>query len=251
MSYTKHTWSARQGTGLNRFSDQNGDYWELTPAPTSITQQGTPFSADWLNNIENGLDFVSNPVELANGSDLNDYPDGIFCQMISQNTSNMTNIPQKRGFYMWAYKSGLYGFQRILFYAIKKEYVRSLIGGTWSDWIPMDGIEEKGTSGIWEYVKYSDGKAEAWGVTDITPASPSSLSGFYYKYTSGINLPFTFVSLNFFAPTISKTVGGAAFGEGNLTLPVSNATAVQVLTMQTNSSGSTHTINLYVRGTWK
>lgn len=55
MAYTKHTWVDRQGIGLNKFTDQNGNEYEFTPNPDSITQTGTPFSAAWMNNIENGL----------------------------------------------------------------------------------------------------------------------------------------------------------------------------------------------------
>ena len=53
MAYTPNTWVARAGTGLNRFSYvMDGDYIYLTPAPVSVQDPGTPFSVDWMNNIE-------------------------------------------------------------------------------------------------------------------------------------------------------------------------------------------------------
>lgn len=55
MAYSKNTWKARVGTGLNRFVDQNGNYLYLTPSPESVEETGTPFSAEWMNNIENGI----------------------------------------------------------------------------------------------------------------------------------------------------------------------------------------------------
>lgn len=54
MAYAANTWRARQGTGLNRYQDQNGAYITLTSAPNEITQEGTPFSAEWMNHLEQG-----------------------------------------------------------------------------------------------------------------------------------------------------------------------------------------------------
>ena len=55
MAYTKNTWLPRIGTGLNKFTDQNGNEWTLTSAPTEVQQAGTPFTADWMNHIEVGV----------------------------------------------------------------------------------------------------------------------------------------------------------------------------------------------------
>ena len=68
MAYQKNTWVARTGTNLNRFLDQNGNELILTPAPSEVLQQGTPFSVDWMNNIEEGIESVSNEADnTANG----------------------------------------------------------------------------------------------------------------------------------------------------------------------------------------
>ena len=55
MAYNKHTWVARQGVGLNKFTDQNGNRYEFTPSPDEVTQPGTPFSAEWMNEMEDGI----------------------------------------------------------------------------------------------------------------------------------------------------------------------------------------------------
>lgn len=55
MAYTPNTWVDRVGVGLNRFTDQDGKQYEFTPNPVSITQIGTPFSAAWMNHIEQGI----------------------------------------------------------------------------------------------------------------------------------------------------------------------------------------------------
>ena len=48
MAYQKNVWQDRVGVGLNRFVDQNGNEYEFTPAPVSVTSEGTPFSAAWM-----------------------------------------------------------------------------------------------------------------------------------------------------------------------------------------------------------
>jgi hypothetical protein len=55
VAYNKHTWVARQGIGLNKFTDQNGNRYEFTPSPDEVTQPGTPFSAEWMNEMEDGI----------------------------------------------------------------------------------------------------------------------------------------------------------------------------------------------------
>lgn len=55
MAYNKHTWAAREGKGLNKFTDQNGKVYEFTPTPDEVTQPGTPFSAQWMNEMEEQL----------------------------------------------------------------------------------------------------------------------------------------------------------------------------------------------------
>ncbi|MBS6475446.1 MAG: hypothetical protein KH354_05635 [Clostridiales bacterium] len=52
MSFNKKTWKARQGVGLNKFSDGNGNMLVLTNTPDSITEVGDSFSADNMNDLE-------------------------------------------------------------------------------------------------------------------------------------------------------------------------------------------------------
>lgn len=56
MSYTPFNWLARIGQGLNIFTDQRtGQVLELNSTPTSIDQEGTPFSVTRMNALEQGL----------------------------------------------------------------------------------------------------------------------------------------------------------------------------------------------------
>ena len=63
MAYQKNVWQDRVGVGLNRFVDQNGNEYEFTPAPVSVTSEGTPFSAAWMNHIEEGIETASDALE--------------------------------------------------------------------------------------------------------------------------------------------------------------------------------------------
>ena len=53
FEYSLNYWEAQTGTGLNKFYDSiSGNTLELTQTPDSITQAGTPFSAAWMNALE-------------------------------------------------------------------------------------------------------------------------------------------------------------------------------------------------------
>ena len=67
MSYTPNTWIARTGANLNKFTDQNGNEYVFTPAPGNVVTAGTPFSADWMNNLEQGV--AANDTALAGKQD--------------------------------------------------------------------------------------------------------------------------------------------------------------------------------------
>lgn len=59
MAYTPNSWAARSVQYPNRFQTAGGDYITLTPAPGTIAAEGTPFSADWMNHIEQGIAALS------------------------------------------------------------------------------------------------------------------------------------------------------------------------------------------------
>jgi len=57
MAYTKTNWLARAGNGLNRFkkSQETASSVVLTPDPENVTVPGTPFTAENMNHIEEGI----------------------------------------------------------------------------------------------------------------------------------------------------------------------------------------------------
>lgn len=115
MAYTPNEWKARQGTGLNRFQDQNGDFWEFTAAPAEITQAGTPFSADWMNHIEqelgsegqpNGIATLGTDGKLEAGQVPKQYPNGIW---FTENGNNEFPGLAYNGTALWLGGSALSG----------------------------------------------------------------------------------------------------------------------------------------------
>ncbi|MDR0475912.1 MAG: hypothetical protein LBH43_19880 [Treponema sp.] len=58
MAYTKTKWAPRQGSGLNRFtkSQETAASVVLTPDPENVTAPGTPFTAENMNHIEEGIE---------------------------------------------------------------------------------------------------------------------------------------------------------------------------------------------------
>ncbi|MDR0443282.1 MAG: hypothetical protein LBH44_07750 [Treponema sp.] len=57
MAYEKQEWKPRVGTGKNRFrkDKETEEYVYLTNEPESIAEPGTPFSAERMNHIEQGI----------------------------------------------------------------------------------------------------------------------------------------------------------------------------------------------------
>lgn len=56
MAYEKQSWLARTGVKLNRFKDLlSGKYFELQAEPETIEQEGTAFTAERMNHMEDGI----------------------------------------------------------------------------------------------------------------------------------------------------------------------------------------------------
>jgi hypothetical protein len=65
MAYVKTAWAPRQGVNLNRFtkSQETETSVVLTPDPEEVTVPGTPFSADNMNHIEEGIEAAHEGIE--------------------------------------------------------------------------------------------------------------------------------------------------------------------------------------------
>ena len=76
----------------------------------------------------------------------------------------------------------------------KSHYRRNYVNGSWSKWIEIPIIIEEGTSGIWTYRKWSDGRAEVVGKINQYNININTALGGWYRSASidGINYPYPF-----------------------------------------------------------
>ncbi|MBS6475390.1 MAG: hypothetical protein KH354_05345, partial [Clostridiales bacterium] len=76
MAYVKKTWKARQGVGLNKYTDSvSGQVFELQNTPDSISQVGDAFTAANMNDLENRIDEGKVDKIPGKGLSTNDYTD--------------------------------------------------------------------------------------------------------------------------------------------------------------------------------
>lgn len=265
MPYTPNTWVARQGTDLNRFQDQDGNFITLTQAPTEVITQGTPFSADWMNHIEQGIaenSALLTPVLIPNNSDLDDYSDnGTYYNGTTANTSNIANIPEKLAFWMDVKKTGSAGWatQRILFPTNGHEYIRyySSWSAAWTNWVMIGGVDcviSQGTSGIWHFEKWRNGKAECWGKATVS-GTFTLVKNSWYAITDGSWTTINFPSGLFIASPECNITGHLS---SNWNYPLGwignlSASALEFLPVLAGQSSSSVTVSYHIRavGTWK
>lgn len=66
MAYSKQTWTDLTGTGLNKYSiADSGNKKVLTWNPDSVTNAGTPVTAERMNHIEDGIVAVETKADSA------------------------------------------------------------------------------------------------------------------------------------------------------------------------------------------
>ena len=74
-NYIRRFWKARAGTNLNKFtkSSETASSVILENAPDAITEAGTPFTADAMQNIENGIENGYKEIFSALGAGVKNY----------------------------------------------------------------------------------------------------------------------------------------------------------------------------------
>jgi hypothetical protein len=60
-------------------------------------------------------------------------------------------------------------------------WVRRYYSGTWSDWAEIPAVAESGTSGIWAYTKWTDGRVELSGDYTIADVACTTALGSWYR----------------------------------------------------------------------
>ena len=73
MAYTKQTWIAREGVNLKKYTkaSETATTVILTNTPDSISVEGTPFSVDRMNHIEDGIESAHNNIDALEITDPN------------------------------------------------------------------------------------------------------------------------------------------------------------------------------------
>ena len=132
----------------------------------------------------------------------------------------------------------------------KSNFRRHYVNGTgWSEWIEEPVIVEKGTSGIWQYVKYSDGSAECWGKYSIADLACTTALGSMYRTAvfQPSSFPFTMSNVYLFADYESAGYGGFLWATTN----ASTTAPPSYYLVRPTSATVTGTVKFYVKGTWK
>lgn len=132
------------------------------------------------------------------------------------------------------------------------EYRRTY-NGSWSEWVKIPVIVEEGTSGIWTYRKWSNGKAEAFGKIPISSLAVTTALGGWYRSAvvagSSYSYPFTFSGI----PNVNTDYLTSNGTGGMVWLTTQGGTSYPpdfYIIRPTSSSGVTGTVNIQVEGTW-
>jgi len=134
--------------------------------------------------------------------------------------------------------------------ANKSNFRRHYVNGTgWGEWIEEPVIVEKGTSGIWQYVKYSDGSAECWGKYSIADLACTTALGSMYRTAvfQPASFPFTMSNVYVFADYESAGYGGFLWATTN----ASTTAPPSYYLVRPTSATVTGTVKFHVKGTWK
>ena len=133
----------------------------------------------------------------------------------------------------------------------KSNFRRHYVNGTgWSEWIEEPVVVEQGTSGIWQYVKYSDGNVECWGKYSVSNIACTTALGNMFRTAvfQPNSFPFTISNPYVFADYESAGYGAFLWATTNAS---TTAPPSYYLVRPTSSSGVTGTVKFYVKGKWK
>lgn len=133
-------------------------------------------------------------------------------------------------------------------------YRRNYISGSgWSAWVKTPIIVEEGTSGIWTYRKWSNGKAEVFGKIPISALAVSTALGGWYRSAvisgSSYKYPLTFASI----PVVNTDYATSNGTGGMMWLTTQGTTTAPpdfYIIRPTSSAGVTGFVNVRVEGTW-
>lgn len=134
-------------------------------------------------------------------------------------------------------------------------YRRLYVSGSgWSEWIKTPVVVDEGTSGIWTYRKWSNGKAEVMGKIPINALVINTALGGWYRSAvvsgSGYSYPFSFTAIPNINMQYATSTGTGAImwltTQGTKSAPPD----FYLIRPTSASSGVTGFINVQVEGVW-
>lgn len=167
--------------------------------------------------------------------------------------NNSTNRPENNSGWLEVqnYGNGDYCYQQYVTYTGVK-YERWRNAGVWGDWIYIDYVVQRGTSGIWTYEKWQSGKAVCWGRTQVVTANISYAWGNIYaqgELISPKEFPFTFKDVPIVTHQPSTTDGNYWTYTGQPGTTTTHTPSIGVA--RATSHTITASIDFYVIGKWK
>lgn len=116
-------------------------------------------------------------------------------------------------------------------------------------WYILDGIEEKGTSGIWTYVKYQDGTAECWGSKNYSGAANTAWGALYVMTCTPPTYPITFKQKPIVVKDVTQNNGSSCWLTG---WSAGSATSMGTFAIARATTGDVNVdVNFHVIGKWK
>lgn len=109
----------------------------------------------------------------------------------------------------------------------------------------------EGDSGIWHYIKKSNGYCECFGAIIITGASTSAWGSIHsYDYSTAINFPYAFTEIAYIG---AMTKGGAGLNAGSIATLIHTLSAITQIGVSRGTAVTNGNFFIYLRvvGKWK
>ena len=116
-------------------------------------------------------------------------------------------------------------------------------------WYILDGIVEKGTSGIWTYVKYQNGTAECWGSKNYSGAVNTAWGALYAMTCTPPTYPITFKQKPIVVKDVTQNTSASCF---LTSWSAGSATSMGTFAIARATTGDVNVdVNFHVIGKWK
>lgn len=116
-------------------------------------------------------------------------------------------------------------------------------------WYLLNGIVEKGTSGIWTYVKYQNGTAECWGSKNYSGAVNTAWGALYTMTCTPPTYPITFKQKPIVVKDVTQNTDASCF---LISWSAGSATSMGTFAIARATTGDVNVdVNFHVIGKWE